>query len=418
MTPPLRFTFVLSRYGEEILGGGEKHARAVAEQLAAHGHEVRVLTTCAEHYSTWSNSLAEGTAWHGGVEVVRFPVAIGRLRPLDQVTKLLASTLRDVRSLGWAWSLAQGPTVPALARRLDEEAPRRDLLVFFSLLSQLTFAGLRRVGNRSALVPLVHEEPPIYARLSRETLCLPRALLVNTEEEWTRIRRVAGPGVATGAIVAVGLEEPLPAQPTFEPPTRAPYLLILGRAGKTGPMRALWRELSGRADLPPMRLKNGSTSWRDVKLVTVGEISRLFAGLPNVIQLPFVDESTRWQLIRNATALINPSRYESLSLVLLEAWSCGVPVIVNQSCDVTTGQCRRSGGGVAIDFDSPARAANQLALALADRSIRDDMGRRGETYARERYRWDRVIGAYEAAARALREGVEMSKALAAWSPPS
>src|SRR3954462_10646039 len=97
-TTPLRFTFVLARYGEDILGGAEKHARDVAEHLARRGHNRRVLTTCAESYTTWSNARHPGASSLGGVEVVRFPVGIGRLRPFDEVTKMLASTLRFSRS--------------------------------------------------------------------------------------------------------------------------------------------------------------------------------------------------------------------------------------------------------------------------------------------------------------------------------
>ena len=415
--PPLRFTFVIGRYGAEILGGGEKHARDVAERLAGRGHDVRVLTTCATSYATWSNDLRIGRSTLSGVEIVRAPVLIGRLRPFDDVTKWLASQLRGVRALGRLWAVAQGPTVPSLLDRLPAEAASRDLLVFFSLLSGLTFNGLARVGQKSALVPLVHEEPPIYTRIARETLARPAALLVNTEEEWRRIARVTGGAAAPGAVVAVGREEPAPVDPAFAPPTRRPYLLILGRAGKTRPMISVWRALQARTDLPPIELAGGRrAAWSEVELVTVGEPSAMYARLPNVTQLEFVDDRTRWQLVRGATALVNPSRYESLSLVLLEAWSRGLPVVVNRRCDVTVGQCRRSGGGIAIDFDDPARGAIALAEGLASLDKRAAMGAGGDAYTRARYDWDRVLDAYEATARATRDGAPMREAIARWAP--
>lgn len=416
-TPPLRFTFVLARYGENILGGAEKHARDIAEELAARGHGVRVLTTCAESYVDWENRRPEGSEWLNGVEVIRYRVRRGRMRPLDEITKLLASTFRASRGLGWAWAHAQGPTVPELVDGLEREAERCDVFVFFSLLSLLTFSGLRQVGDKSALIPLVHEEPPIYARLSRETLALPRAVFANTEEEAARIERVRGKAPNSPlAIVALGLTEPMAKDDHFQRPTEAPYLLILGRAGKTRPMLALWRELQAIRDLPPLELEDGSSvPWQDVKLVTVGEVSSMYQGLPNIVQLPFVDENTRWQLVRNAVALVNPSLFESLSLVLLEAWACGIPVVVNRRCDVTVGQSLRSGGGVAIDFDEPALGANELARRLASWGERERMAKGGEAYARERYRWDRVLEAYEAAARALRDGENMAEALEPWA---
>jgi glycosyltransferase involved in cell wall biosynthesis len=413
----LRFTFVIGRYGEAILGGGEKHARDVAERLAARGHDVRVLTTCATSYQTWRNELRLGRSTLHGVEIVREPVLVGRLRPLDDVTKWIASRLTGVRALGRLWAVAQGPTAPSLVDRLEGEAASRDLLIFFSLLSGLTFDGLARVGARSVLVPLVHEEPPIYTRIARETLARPAALLVNTEEEWRRIARVTGGAAALGAVVAVGREEPDPPDPSFVPPTSRPYVLILGRAGKTRPMLAVWRALQRRAGLPPLELEGGRrVPWTEVELVTVGEPSPMYERLDRVTQLPFVDDRTRWQLVRGATALVNPSRYESLSLVLLEAWSCGRPVVVNRRCDVTVGQCRRSGGGIAIDFDDPGAGAVALAEGLASAERRAAMAAGGDAYTRARYGWDRVLDAYEAAARAVRDGAPMRDALAAWRP--
>ena len=44
--------------------------------------------------------------------------------------------------------------------------------------------------------------------------------------------------------------------------------------------------------------------------------------------------------------MVNPSAYESFSLVLLESWSLGVPVLVNASCAATMEHCERSGGGL------------------------------------------------------------------------
>lgn len=414
---PLRFTIVIARYGDQVLGGAEKHARDVAEHLVARGHGVRVLTTCASSYATWQNDLAPGIETLRGVEIVRFPVWRRRASGVDDAIKWVASALPGVRPLTRLWAAATGPEVPPLIARLPEEARQRDLLVFFSLLSTFAFDGLPSVRARSVLVPLVHEEPPIYTRLARDTLALPRALLVNTEEEWRRIVRAARGAVAPGAVVAVGREEPAPVDPAFVPPTRRPYLVILGRAGKTRPMLALWRELQRTAGLPLLELADGRrVPWSEIELVTVGERSPRYAHLANVTQLDFVDDAVRWQVLRGALALVNPSLYESLSLVLLEAWSCGLPVVVNRRCDVTVGQCDRSGGGFAVDFDHPPDGAHALARGLADRARRRQMGAVGAAYAAARYDWPRVTDAYEAAARAVRAETSMEQALAPWAP--
>ena len=47
-----------------------------------------------------------------------------------------------------------------------------------------------------------------------------------------------------------------------------------------------------------------------------------------------------------AELLIMPSYLESLSMVALEAWAMGKPVLANAKCDVLQGQCLRSNAGL------------------------------------------------------------------------
>ena len=65
----MKLAIVVQRYGADINGGAELHARYVAEHLATYA-EVRVLTTCARDYLTWRNELPAGidsvsTCWYG-----------------------------------------------------------------------------------------------------------------------------------------------------------------------------------------------------------------------------------------------------------------------------------------------------------------------------------------------------------------
>ena len=71
-----------------------------------------------------------------------------------------------------------------------------------------------------------------------------------------------------------------------------------------------------------------------------------------------------------------PSYLESLSMVALEAWALGKPVLANGQCDVLQGQCIRSNGGLyyesfeefvetlrAIDIDADACRPRSAATA-------------------------------------------------------
>ena len=67
---------------------------------------------------------------------------------------------------------------------------------------------------------------------------------------------------------------------------------------------------------------------------------------PRIRALGYVSDEARDALLCGAQALVVPSPYESLSIVLLEAWNRGVPALVNAHCAVLKGQVRRANGGL------------------------------------------------------------------------
>ena len=69
----MKLAVVVQRYGLDINGGAELHARYVAEQLSRRA-DVEVLTSCARDYVTWKNELPHGLETVHGVPVRRFPV--------------------------------------------------------------------------------------------------------------------------------------------------------------------------------------------------------------------------------------------------------------------------------------------------------------------------------------------------------
>ncbi len=57
-------------------------------------------------------------------------------------------------------------------------------------------------------------------------------------------------------------------------------------------------------------------------------------------------DEDKFDAMAAAELLVMPSYYESLSMVALEAWALGRPVLVNGRCDVLRGQCLRSNAGL------------------------------------------------------------------------
>ena len=112
---------------------------------------------------------------------------------------------------------------------------------------------------------------------------------------------------------------------------------------------------------------------------------------PDIQALGFVSEQTKWDALAACDALVMPSPHESLSIVLLEAWSVGKPVIVNGDCAVLVGQCRRANGGVWYrNFEEFSYGL----LSLQTGRTPGALGRQGWRFVREHYTWPVIEQAY------------------------
>src|SRR2546423_13312956 len=99
----MKLAIVVQRYGADINGGAELHARYVAEHLAPHAR-VTVLTTCARDYVTWRDEYRAGVEVINGITVQRFPVAHERdvkifARRSEQVFEAPHSLLDELKWL-------------------------------------------------------------------------------------------------------------------------------------------------------------------------------------------------------------------------------------------------------------------------------------------------------------------------------
>jgi glycosyltransferase involved in cell wall biosynthesis len=115
---------------------------------------------------------------------------------------------------------------------------------------------------------------------------------------------------------------------------------------------------------------------------------------PRIHRLGFVDDTTREALLARARMLVVPSPFESLSMVLLEAWNHGVPALVNGRCAVLEGQVRRAEGG--LYYRTPGEFASALDYLLENPDVARRLGRQGREYVEREYRWPTVMARVEA----------------------
>jgi glycosyltransferase involved in cell wall biosynthesis len=372
-----RVAFVVQRFGEEIVGGAEAHARQVALRLAPHA-AIEVFSTCAVDHLSWKNELPAGTSRDGPLTVHRFRSS--RVRNIRGFNRLSDATFGHAQDLvaESRWLADQGPASPALLERLVAQRERFDAVAFFTYLYQPTVFGVPLLADRALVVPTAHDEPALRFHAFADVFERPRALLCNTPEEEALIHR-RFPNAAPSRIVGVGVQalrgDPKRFRDTFD--VRGPYLLYVGRleAGK-GVQELIdfhQRLVKAFHDAPSLVLiGSGELSPRGTRLIATGR----------------VDEQTKWDALAGAFAVVVPSRYESLSLLALEAFAAGVPIIGNTRGDVVRGQLERSEAGVGYD--------DETSLVEAVRAVgmeRDAMSNRATRYA-QRHTWCAVVDAW------------------------
>lgn len=380
----MKVAFVVQRCGREVSGGAEALCLKIAERMALHW-ETTVLTTCALDYMRWENYYPDGEESVGGTIIKRFLVDEPRDVPLfDRFSAKLrrrgdAMTLEEQEQ----WMRSQGPMSQGLLTFIAEMAENYDAYIFFGYLYATTYFGLPLVRDKAWLAPLGHDEWPIYFSMWDDFFSLPRGFVFQTEEERQFLIRRFPQVDLSGPVAGVGIEPPEFLDPhSFRAHygLDGPLLLYVGRLDESKGCAEMLRDF--------ICLRDAGLAVH--QLILIGPQVMTVPFHPNIIYLGVVSEEEKWNALAACEWLIAPSRYESLSLSLLESWSVGRPALVNAESEVLVGHCRRSNGGLWY------RTANELAviLKLVDQRTKDNLGRQGQSYVQSFYSWDRIEQAY------------------------
>ncbi|MBM42305.1 MAG: hypothetical protein CL483_10325 [Acidobacteria bacterium] len=419
----VKIAFVIQRYGAELIGGSEYHCRLIAERLATR-HQVDVLTTCARDYITWKNEYPEGEDRIRGVTVRRFPT--DRTRDLQSFNEYSDWIFHNEHTPAdeQKWLEQQGPWSPALLEYLKQHHKRYDTLIFFTYLYAPTVLGLKIDPARSILVPTAHDEPAIRLGLYREVFSLPAGIAYNTHVERGFLKQLFNVQAKVEETVGCGVELP---------PSRLHELPGHARGGTQEPEAAAEEddnsESNGDQPLGSPLTARGAVFRRRHRLYEPfalyggridpgkgceelldyfgsyaeanGDASLVLMGLklmpipesPSVRFAGMLSETERFEALEAATVVVVPSPFESLSLLALEAFSVGTPVLANARSEVVMDHCQRSNGG--LYYGSREEFHECLRMLVADDRLRAVMGRHGRQYVRANYRWDVIMDKYD-----------------------
>ncbi|HYM24115.1 MAG TPA: glycosyltransferase [Vicinamibacterales bacterium] len=373
----MKLAVVVQRYGLAINGGAELHARYIAEHLGKHA-AVEVLTTCASDYVTWKNELAAGVETVNGITVRRFKVKHER-DPLV-FGRRSVRVFSEMHSPGdeLDWLDAEGPTSPALVDYITKHASDYDFCLFFSYRYYHAYYGVRAAPARAILVPTAERDEAIGLSIFQPLFRSVRAVMYNSPEERAMIEAVSGNQSVPGVVVGIGSDVPQNPQPSRfrqKHGIPGPFAVYVGRIDENKGCSELFRFFQQYLTDPSSTLS----------LALIGHSLLEIPKHPRIRHLGFLSDQDKFDAMAAADVLIMPSYFESLSMVALEAWALGKPVVANGRCDVLRGQCVRSNAG--LYYDNGAEFMETLSTIERNRWLANALGRNGRQFFREHYDW-------------------------------
>jgi glycosyltransferase involved in cell wall biosynthesis len=378
----VKLAVAVQRYGADINGGAELHARYIAERLSRHA-EVEVVTTCARDYVTWRNELPPGREEVNGVPVRRFPVRHERVprdfgRHSEQVFSRTHSIADEL-----AWLESEGPSSPAMIRHLAGGG--YDYVLAFSYRYYHAWHVAQRLPARTVLVPTAERDPAVALEIFKPVFRGVAAVMYNSPEEQAMIRGAAANADVPGVVVGVGSDVPQrtdPARFRASFGIRRPFAVYIGRID----------ENKGCGELFDYYLRYAAVFPRGLDLVLIGSAVMPVPTHSRIHHLGFLDDRDKFDALAAADLLIMPSYYESLSMVTLEAWALGRPVLANGRCDVLKGQCIRSNAG--LYYERFEEFIEALYALESNGPLHARLGENGREFFRRHYGWPVIEGKY------------------------
>lgn len=363
----MKIAFVIPWYGKDIPGGAESECRETALHLKDYGVNVEILTTCIkDSFSDRDKSFhKEGVELLEGLTVRRFGVK-ERNRKNDLYPR---ETMINS---------------PKLYKYIEGFCNDYDFFIFIPYLFGTTYLGSKACKGKAILIPCLHDENCAYMGMYKDVFQQAKGIIFHSMAEQRLAKRLYGDAL-NGILLGGGIDIDFSSDGQrflHKYSIRSPFILYAGRKdpGKNTPLLVdhFCRYKERNAD-------NG------LKLVFMGsgDVSIPRRYRKDIMDMGFVPVQDKYDAYSAALCLCQPSLNESFSIVIMESWAAGTPVLVHGGCEVTKDFCTESNGG--LYFSSYAEFAECIDFLMNNPHIHADMGLNGRNYVREHFSWDRII---------------------------
>lgn len=381
--------FVIPWYAENIPGGAEMETREVTKHLKVAGLDVEILTTCVKEFgSDWNkNYYPEGEEIVHNVPVKRFKVKKCDTRAFGAVNaKLMNGTVPTAEEQ--QIFVDEMVNSPDLYKYIKKHSREYTAFVYIPYMFGTTYFGVKTCPEKAVLIPCFHDEAYVYMDIFRSLYSKAAGMIFNARPEYELTKRLYDIENMQTVVMGIGMDTDLTSDAAaFRKKfgISEPFIIYAGRkdAGKNvHTLVKYFREYRKRRVT-------------DLKLVLIGggEMQIPADVRDHVIDLGFVDRQDKYNAIAASEFLCQPSKNESFSLVIMESWLCGRPVLVHEKCAVTANFAREAEGGLYFNDYFEFEGCTDFFLSKKDTAAQ--MGRNGCAYVKKNFDWDIIVDKYK-----------------------
>lgn len=377
--------FVTPWYGDAIPGGAEMELRGLVKHLLAAGVDCEILTTCVEKFqSDWNiDFYREGLTTEGGVSVRRFKVRKRDTKIFDSINLKLMQGKQVSKE---EEELYQKEMInsPRLYQYMQEHHNEYGLFVFIPYMFGTTYCGCQICPQKSILIPCLHDESYAYMKNIKEVFSKVAGMIFHSEPEKQLAIQLYNLQGDSFVNLGEGIDADFQADAIrFREKYKIndPFILYAGRKEEGKKVHVLVDYF--------VRYKERNPS--DLKLVLIGG-GEIAIPSKDIIDLGFVSAQDKYDAYAAATLFCNPSQFESFSIVIMESWLAGRPVIVNGDCAVTRSFVSESNGG--LYYENYAEFEKCVDWIFSHMKEADLMGRNGCQFVKDNFAWDVIVDRY------------------------
>ena len=370
-----KIAFVVPWYGDKIPGGAETELRGLIKDLQKNKIELEVLTTCVEKFvSDWNKNYYEpGDYVEDRIKIKRFKVRKRDTKKFDKINFKLMNNQKITTEEEQKFFEEMVRSVD-LENYIEKNMDDYSLFCFIPYMFGTTYYGVKKSKKKAVIIPCLHDESYAYMETIKEIFNISSASIFHAKPEQELAKRLYGMENVKTPVLGEGLDFNIPdklegVKEKYN--LKNPYILYAGRKDEGKNVHLLLKYFS------IFKEKNASIDL-DLVLIGGGEIQIPKNIKENVHDLGFVSIDDKYRAYANSLTLIQPSINESFSIVIMESWAVGTPVIVNDKCEVTKNFAIESNGG--LYFNNYFEFEEILKFYINNPNIANKMGQNGKEY--------------------------------------